>query len=64
MAEHSINLGYHMLLNDTTIPAKKPRLIYRTIREAEEIMLQHYTNIDDGFSLSMSQKPLIHTIKE
>jgi hypothetical protein len=57
VAEHSINLGHHIQLHNTSILAKKSRCMDRIIREAIRIEL-HPNNInrEDGFSLSKSWK--------
>jgi hypothetical protein len=53
------------MLNDTSILDKQSRCINSIMREVIEIELQP-NNIkrEDGFSLSKSWKPLIHTMKE
>jgi hypothetical protein len=61
MDEHITNPGHHILLNDTSILAKKSGCMDRIIREVTEIIL-HANNMNrqDGFSLNRSKKPLIH----
>jgi hypothetical protein len=65
VAEHSINLGHHIQLQNTTILSTKPRYKDRIIREAIEIEL-HPNNMirEDGFCLSKSWKPLICSLKD
>jgi hypothetical protein len=59
MAEHSINLSHHILLNYSGILAKKSRCMDCIITEVTEIEL-HTNNMtrEDGFPLSRSWKPL------
>jgi hypothetical protein len=65
VAEHSINLGHCIQLQDTSILAKKLRCMDRIIREAIEIKLHpNNMNREDGFSLSRSWKPLINNLRE
>jgi len=65
MAEHTINLGHHILLNDTSILAKKPRCMECLIREAREIEVHpDNMNREEGFTLSKSWKPLIQTTND
>jgi hypothetical protein len=54
MAEHSTDLGHRILLNRDCLK-----------REAKEIKL-HPSSMtrEEGFSLSRSWKPLIHSLKE
>jgi hypothetical protein len=65
VAEHSINLGYHILLHNTSIPAKKSRYMDRIIWEAIENEI-HPNNInrEDGLSLSRSRKTLTCDLRE
>jgi hypothetical protein len=54
-----------MLINDTSILAKKFRCMDRISREVIEIKPHpNSMNREDGFSLSKSWKPLIHALKE
>jgi hypothetical protein len=64
MAEHSIHWDHHIQLQNTSILAKKSRYMGQIIREATEIEC-HPNNInrEDGFSLSKSWNPIIHTLK-
>jgi hypothetical protein len=65
MAEHSINLGHHIQLQNTTTISTKPRYMDRIIREAIEIELHpNSMNREDGFYLSKSWKPLICSLKD
>jgi hypothetical protein len=55
VAEHSINLGHHIQLQNTIILSTKPRYKDRIIREAIEIELHpNNMNRDDGYCLSKS----------
>jgi hypothetical protein len=65
MSEHSIKLGHHIQLHDTTILSIKPRYMDHIIREAIEIGL-HPSDMDweEGFCLSKSWKPLIYSLKD
>jgi hypothetical protein len=65
VAEHSINLGHWIQLQNTSIWAKKLRWMDQIIREAIVIKL-HPDNVnkEDGFSLSQARKPLIPDLKE
>jgi hypothetical protein len=53
VAEHSINLGHRIQLQNTTILSTKPRYMDCIIKEAIEIEL-HPNNMrrEDGFCLS------------
>jgi hypothetical protein len=64
VAEHSIELGHRIELQNTSILATKTRYMDRIIREAIEIEL-HPENInrEEGFYLSKSWKPLICSLK-
>jgi hypothetical protein len=65
VAEHSINLGHCIQLQNTTILSTKPRYKDRIIREAIEIELHpNNMNREDGFCLSKSWKPLICSLKD
>jgi hypothetical protein len=65
VAEHSINLGHHIQLQNTTILSTKPRYMDRIIKEAIEIELHpNNMNREDGFCLSKSWKPLIDSLKD
>jgi hypothetical protein len=64
VAEHSINLGHHIQLQDTTILSTKSRSMDQMIRETTEIELHpNNMNRDDGLHLSWSWKPFIHSLK-
>jgi hypothetical protein len=65
VAEHSINLGHHVQLQNTTILSTKPRYMDRIIREAIEVELHpNNMNREDGFCLSKSWKPLIYSLRD
>jgi hypothetical protein len=64
VAEHSINLGHHIKLQDTTILSTKATYMDRMIREAIEIELHpNNVNRENGVHLSQARKPLMHTLK-
>jgi hypothetical protein len=63
MAEHIVNIGLCILLNDTAILAKKSRPMVRIMRGMIDIKLHPNISKEDGFSLSRPGKPLIHTKK-
>jgi hypothetical protein len=58
-------LGHCILLNNTSILAKKSRCMDKIIRRDIKIELHpNNTNREKGFSLNTSRKPLIHILKE
>jgi hypothetical protein len=62
VAEHSINLGHR---TQPSILAKKSRYMGRIIGKVIEIELHpNKINMEDGFSLSKSWKPLIRDLRE
>jgi hypothetical protein len=64
MAEHSVKLGHHTQLNNTTILFAKSRYMDWVIREATQIELHpNNMNREDGLFLSWSWRPLIHYLK-
>jgi hypothetical protein len=65
MEEHSTDLGHHILLNNISILAKKPRHKGRLMGKVTKIKF-HPNNISRGdrFSLNRSWRPLTHSIKE
>jgi hypothetical protein len=64
MAEHSINIGPCILLNDTSILAKKSRCVYRIIKKVIDIKLHPNITREDVFFLSRTWKSRIHTLQE
>jgi hypothetical protein len=65
VAEHSINLGHTIQLQNTTILSTKPRYMDRIIREGTEIELHpNNMNREEGFCLTKSWKPLICSMKD
>jgi hypothetical protein len=63
-AEHSINLGHRIKLEDTTILSTKATYIDRMIREDIEIEPHpRKINTEDGLRHSRAWKPLIHTLR-
>jgi hypothetical protein len=65
VAEHSINVGHRIQLQNTIILMKKMRQMDQILREAIEIELHLDTvNREDGFTLSWTWKPLICDLKE
>jgi hypothetical protein len=64
VAEHSINLGHCIQLQNITILSTKSRDMDWMIREATEIeLLPNNMNRKDDLCLSWSWKPLIHSLK-
>jgi hypothetical protein len=65
LAEHTINLGHRIQLQNTTILSTKPKYMHRTIREAIEIELNpNNMNREDGFCLSKLWKAIICFLKD
>jgi hypothetical protein len=64
MAEHSINLGHRIKLQDTTILSTKTTYMDWMIRVAIKIKLHpNNMNREDALCLSWSWKPLIHSLR-
>jgi hypothetical protein len=65
VAEHSINLGHQIQLQNTTVLVKEKRQMDQILRQVTEIEVKP-DNMDreDGFSLSQTWKPLIHDLRE
>jgi hypothetical protein len=64
VAEHSINLGHRIQLQDITILSTKSRYMDRMIRETTEIELHpNCMNMKADLRLSRSWKPLIYSPK-
>jgi hypothetical protein len=64
MAEHSINLGHHIKLQDTTILSTESRYMNQMIREAIEMELHpNNMNREVGSHLSQSWELFIHSFK-
>jgi hypothetical protein len=64
VAEHSINLGRRIKLQDTSVLSTKATYMDRMIREDIKIVLHPYNmNREDGLRLSRARKPLIHTLR-
>jgi hypothetical protein len=64
VAEHSINQGLCIQLQNSSILTTKTRYMDRIVREAIEIELHPYNiNREGGFCLSKSWKPLIGSLK-
>jgi hypothetical protein len=65
VAEHSINLGHQIQLQNTSILAKQSRWMNWVIREVIKIELHpDNMNREDDFSLSWAWKPLIRDLKK
>jgi hypothetical protein len=64
VADHNIDLDHHMLLNNTSILAKKSRCRIQLITEVIEIK-QYPTNMNReyGLSLSIFWKSLVYSLK-
>lgn len=64
VAEHCIDLCHVIQLSDTSVLAKKSRHMGRKIMEVIETEL-HSKNMNkvNGFSVSRSWNPLMHTLK-
>jgi hypothetical protein len=64
VAKHSINLDHHIQLQNITILSTKSTYMDRMIRKTSEIELHpNNMNREDGFRLSRSWKPYIHSLK-
>jgi hypothetical protein len=65
MAEHSINLGHHIQLHNTTNLSTKPRYMDHIIKEAIEVEL-HPNNInrEDVFCLIKPWQPFICSLRD
>jgi hypothetical protein len=63
VAEHSINSGHRIELQNTIILSTKPRYMDPIIREAIELHPNNM-NREEGFCLSKSWKPLIYSLKD
>lgn len=57
-------LIFVILMNNTSTMARMSRFRVQLISKVTEIKLHPNINREDGFSLSSSSKPLIHSLKE
>jgi len=63
MMEHTMNLGYHILLQNTSILAKK-KYYYHHQQQQQHQGNNHNMKKDNSFSCSRSWKTLIYTPNE
>jgi len=65
VADHSINLGYPIHFQNTSIQAKKSGLMELIIREEIKVdLLSNNINRDEIFPLNKSWNPLLQNLKE